>query len=104
MEKRYTKKFITVYLAIGIIIGLMAIENQIFVKAEEPAIVRSVDNDIELEEPNKENDETADEQTTKWESIKSIFGSIFIEMLGACLGFLSAIALTNRSNNSYFAY
>jgi len=98
VEKRYTKKFITVYLAIGIIIGLMAIENQIFVKAEEPAIVRSVDNDIELEEPNKENDETADEQTTKWESIKSIFGSIFIEMLGACLGFLSAIALTNRSN------
>lgn len=98
MKKRYMKKFIVVYLGICFILGLMVIENQIVVKAEEPTVVTPVDNDIGLQEADIINSRAAEDRTSKRESIKSMLGSIFIEMLGACLGFLSAIALTNRSN------
>lgn len=98
MKKSFMKKLIVVYLGICFIMGLMVIENQIVVKAEEPVVVTPVDNDIGLQGPDIVNSRAVEERASKWESIKSILSSIFIEMLGACLGFLSAIALTNRSN------
>lgn len=73
------------------------VEHQMGVKAEsETALANSdiVEQQVIETEGNKE----AETKTINWTDIKNILSSIFTEMLGAFLGFLSAIVLTNRSN------
>ena len=70
--------------------------SRVTVKADES--VGLTGNGIELQSAERENKKAIECIAAKWEDIKDISKSVLIEMVGAFLGFLSAIMLANRSN------
>lgn len=72
------------------------IKSDIIVKAEET--LGTACNDIEIQSIEEDDKDTVECIMASWEDVKNILSSVIVEMLGAFLGFLSAIALTNRSN------
>ena len=94
MGQIHIGKKIVVCLLICFMASYTIIEYQIIVKAQS-------DNDlvvVDTESTDTEINKAAEVKTIGWTDIKSVLSSIFIEMLGAFLGFLSAIVLTHRSN------
>lgn len=98
MTQSHIGKFIVVCLLICSIMGFIMKKYPIIVNAEGTSSVMLVDSDIGLQETSIEKYEVVEEQSKKWMDIGDVLGSVFTEMLGACLGFLSAIMLTNLSN------
>lgn len=91
MKLSYIKKILVVCTITCCFLLFAILENHIVVMAKDATSVTSVDGDIGFQEPDKEYSGLVDGKTTKRVDIKDIISSVFTEMLGACLGFLSSI-------------